>query len=59
LLGDLLASQFESKTENPETIGPFFRTVFEAASKYRWGEMIRRTTGEALNPIHFARAISE
>jgi peptidyl-dipeptidase A len=59
LLGELLASQFENGTKRPESIGRYFRNVFEAGTKYPWYEMIARTTGEPLNPRYFAQAISD
>ncbi len=68
LLGELLASQFNHhiafKVLNLNSIknmdyadkklGDYFKNnVFSVGSRYRWDEMIKRATGESLNPKYF------
>jgi peptidyl-dipeptidase A len=64
LLGELFASQVRAALvkNNPaergfvdsKTAGDFFRVrVFEPGARYPWNEMIRRATGETLNPRYF------
>ena len=71
LLGELLASQFydsleklaentgkkaEASYANRTDIGLFFRNeVFSAGSSLHWADMIRRATGESLDPMYYAR----
>ena len=71
MLGELLASQWhahlvenvlgeasgpEVSYANDKRIGRYFRdTVFGPAARYRWDEMIRRSTGHDLTADHFAR----
>ena len=74
MLGEMLASQFHftladkvlksAETEpsfaNDPRIGQFFvDKVFAPGARYRWDEMIRRATGEALSPRFFVRQFVE
>ena len=43
----------ESYVGNPE-VGRFLtEKIFKPGARYEWNEMLRRATGETLNPEHF------
>jgi peptidyl-dipeptidase A len=66
VLGELMASQLlrfihkdvvkkTSYVGNPE-VGDFLvEKIFKPGARFEWNEMLKRATGEALNPEHFIR----
>jgi peptidyl-dipeptidase A len=66
VLGELMASQLleyiyktvvkgESYVGNPD-VGRFLvEKVFKPGARYQWNEMLKRATGEELNPQHFIK----
>ncbi len=60
LLGEMFASQMRVSIASlrPEQVGGFFREkVFEPGTRYSWNEMIKRATGEPLNPKYFTEEV--
>jgi len=69
MLGELLASQLDHHIrtrvlgaragarvpmyDRPEVGGFLRNAVFAPGKRYHWDEMIRRATGESLDPDHF------
>ncbi|MDM7925586.1 MAG: M2 family metallopeptidase [bacterium] len=56
LLGEMFASQMWAKLAAipADQVGGFFRSrIFEPGTRYSWNEMIKRATGEPLNPKYF------
>jgi peptidyl-dipeptidase A len=64
VLGELMASQVlqfihkeivrkESYVGNPEAGSFLVEKIFKPGARYEWNEMLKRATGEALNPEHF------
>jgi peptidyl-dipeptidase A len=64
VLGELMASQLlqdiyrevvraESYVGNPAVGGYLVEKVFKLGSRYEWNDMLKRATGEDLNPAHF------
>lgn len=65
LLGELTASQLEKHLtqnfsgrdgdfrDNPKAGEFLIQNYFELGSRYRWDELLRRSTGATLNPRHF------
>ncbi len=66
MLGELLASQLDNRIQarfangdradfvGQPGVGEFLReSVFHPGKRYRWDEMIKRATGEPLNPDYF------
>jgi peptidyl-dipeptidase A len=62
LLGEMFASQVRAKVASlpgdGAGVGAFFRTrIFEPGTRVSWNEMIRRATGEPLNPRYFTEEV--
>jgi peptidyl-dipeptidase A len=60
LLGEMFASQMRVSIASlpAEQVGVFFRKkVFEPGTRYSWNEMIKRATGEPLNPVYFTAEV--
>lgn len=56
LLGEMFASQMRAKLAAmpADQVGGFFRSrIFEPGTRYSWNEMIKKATGEPLNPKYF------
>jgi peptidyl-dipeptidase A len=66
VLGELMASQLlqyiykdvvrsENYVGNPETGRFLVEKVFKPGARYQWNDMLKRATGEELNPEHFVQ----
>jgi peptidyl-dipeptidase A len=66
MLGELLASQLQEHLE--KTTGNYFvgnevgkylkKKIFNPGARFNWNELIKRATGETLNPAYFVKHIS-
>ena len=67
LLGEMMASQMRDYIKKNisedilnKNVGEFFvEKIFKPGALYRWDELLKRATGETLNPIHMANQLKE
>ncbi len=67
LLGEMMASQMRDYILNNisndilnKNVGEFFiEKIFKSGALYRWDELLKRATGETLNPTHMANQLKE
>ncbi len=67
LLGEMMGSQMRDYIKSNisedilnKNVGEFFvEKIFKPGALYRWDELLKRATGESLNPTHMANQLKE